>query len=108
MESKRFIMKFIAMNRFKIVPKREQDFENIWKNRETHLEGVPGFIEFHLVKGKSEETHTLYASHSTWNSREDFESWTKSDEFRLSHKGAGIHSEVYLGHPEFEGFEVII
>ena len=67
-------MKFIAMNRFKIVPKREQDFENIWKNRETHLEGVPGFIEFHLVKGKSKETHTLYASHSTWNSREDFES----------------------------------
>ena len=32
-------MKFIAMNRFKIVPKREQDFENIWKNRETHLKG---------------------------------------------------------------------
>ena len=101
-------MNFIAMNRFKIVPKREQDFENIWKNRETHLEGVPGFIEFHLVKGKSEDTHTLYASHSTWNSREDFESWTKSDAFRLSHKGAGVHSGVYLGHPEFEGFEVII
>ena len=46
-------MKFIAMNRFKIVPNREQDFEDIWKNRETHLNGVPGFIEFHLVKGKS-------------------------------------------------------
>ena len=101
-------MKFIAMNRFKIVPKREQDFENIWKNRETHLEGVPGFIEFHLVKGKSEKTPTLYASHSTWNSREDFESWTKSDAFRLSHKGAGVYSGLYLGHPEFEGFEVII
>ena len=101
-------MKFIAMNRFKIVPNREQDFENIWKNRETHLEGVPGFIEFHLVKGKSEATHTLYVSHSTWNSREDFESWTKSDAFRLSHKGAGVNSGVYLGHPEFEGFEVII
>ena len=65
-------MKFIAMNRFKIVPKREQDFENIWKNRETHLDGVPGFMEFHLVKGKSEDTHTLYAAHSTWQSREDF------------------------------------
>ena len=101
-------MKFIAMNRFKIVPKREQDFENIWKNRETHLDGVPGFMEFHLVKGKSEDTHTLYASHSTWLSREDFESWTKSEAFRLSHKEAGVHREVYLGHPEFEGFEVII
>jgi len=46
------------MNRFKIALNRENDFENIWKKRETHLNDVPGFIEFHLVKGKSEETHT--------------------------------------------------
>ena len=101
-------MKFIAMNRFKIVPNREKDFENIWKNRETHLNDVSGFIEFHLVKGNSEETHTVYASHSTWNSRKDFEVWTKSEAFRQAHKGAGEHSSIYLGHPEFEGFEVII
>ena len=44
------------MNRFKIVPGRENDFEKIWKERETHLENVPGFMEFHLVKGKKEET----------------------------------------------------
>ena len=101
-------MKFIAMNRFKIVPNREKDFENFWKNRETHLNDVSGFIEFHLVKGNSEETHTVYASHSTWNSRKDFESWTKSEAFRQAHKGAGEHSGIYLGHPDFEGFEVII
>ena len=41
---------FIAMNRFKIVLNKEEDFENIWKNRETHLDNVSGFIEFHLVK----------------------------------------------------------
>ena len=54
------------MNRFKIALNRENDFENIWVKRETHLNNVPGFIEFHLVKGKTEDTHTLYASHSTW------------------------------------------
>ena len=69
---------------------------------------MPGFIEFHLVKGESEKTLTLYSSHSTWKSRENFESWTKSEAFRLSHKGAGVHSGVDLGHPEFEGFEVVI
>ena len=84
-------MKFIAMNRFKIALNRENDFENIWKNRETHLNDVPNFIEFHLVKGKSEETHTLYESHSTWNTRKDFENWTKSEAFRKAHKGAGEH-----------------
>ncbi|MGY8976310.1 MAG: antibiotic biosynthesis monooxygenase family protein, partial [Alphaproteobacteria bacterium] len=44
----------------------------------------------------------------TWNSRKDFEAWTKSEAFRKAHKGAGQHGEIYLGHPEFEGFEVII
>ena len=66
-------MKFIAMNRFKIALNRENDFENIWKKRETHLNDVSGFIEFHLVNGNSEETHTVYASHPTWNSRKDLE-----------------------------------
>ena len=63
---------YIAMNRFKIVICREKDFERIWKERETHLDDVSGFLEFHLVKGGTEETHTLYASHSTWKSQTDF------------------------------------
>ena len=95
------------MNRFKIALNREYDFENIQRKRETHLDNVPGFIDFHLVKGKTEETHTLYASHSTWNSRKDFENWTKSEAFRKAHKGVGEHSDIYLGHPKFEGFEII-
>ena len=99
---------YIAMNRFKIVPGREKDFEQIWKERDTHLDNVPGFIKFHLVKGSKNEPHTLYASHSTWKSKDDFANWTKSDAFRRAHQGAGEHGEVYLGHPEFEGFEVII
>ena len=44
---------FIAMNRFKIVKGREMDFEKIWQNRNTQLDVVPGFKEFHLVKGLS-------------------------------------------------------
>ena len=97
---------YIAMNRFKIVPGRESEFEKIWKERETHLDDVPGFIKFNLVRGNKEETHTLYASHSTWKSEEDFSNWTKSD--AKAHKGAGNNKSVYLGHPVFEGFEVIL
>ena len=99
---------YIAMNRFKIVIGREKDFERIWKDRETHLDDVSGFIEFHLVKGRTEETHTLYASHSTWKSQDDFVNWTKSEAFRQAHKRAGEHSDIYLGHPIFEGFEVVV
>ena len=103
-----FLVMFIAMNRFKIIIGKEKDFENIWKNRETHLDGVPGFKKFNLVKGEKKDDYVLYASHSIWKSKEDFINWTKSEAFRLAHKNAGQHQNLYLGHPEFEGFEKIL
>jgi len=63
---------YIAMNRFKIVIGKESDFENIWKNRETFLDGVKGFEKFNLLKGSTNNDHTLYVSHSIWTSRSDF------------------------------------
>ena len=50
----------------------------------------------------------LYASHSEWESKQDFINWTKSEAFRMAHKNAGGHKTVYLDHPQFEGFEVVI
>jgi heme-degrading monooxygenase HmoA len=100
--------KFIAMNRFKITIGREFDFEDIWKNRETHLDDVKGFQKFYLLKGSTNSEYTLYTSHSTWNSKSDFENWTKSEAFRKAHSGGGKHQGIYLGHPKFEGFEVIL
>ncbi len=99
---------YIAMNRFKIVKGRENDFEKIWKERDSHLENVAGFKKFHLVKGNSEDSFTLYASHSVWESEADFINWTKSEAFRLAHKGAGQNSDIYIGHPVFEGFKVVL
>ena len=96
------------MNRFKIVLGKEKDFENVWKNRDTHLEGVKGFKNFNLIKGDTNKDYSLYSSHSTWESKEDFINWTKSEAFRMAHKNAGGHKTVYLDHPQFEGFEVVI
>lgn len=98
---------FIAMNRFQIIPGEEDAFEAVWKSRDSHLADVPGFIEFHLLKGPSEEDHTLFSSHTLWRSREDFVAWTQSEAFRLAHRNAGDNKPLYLGHPKFEGFEVV-
>ena len=35
-----------------------------------------------------------------------FEAWTRSEAFRAAHHGAGQNKPLYLGHPQFEGFEV--
>jgi heme-degrading monooxygenase HmoA len=98
---------FIAMNRFKVIQESQADFERVWTTRDSHLREVPGFIEFHLLRGPEREDHVLYSSHTIWRSREDFEQWTRSEAFRRAHQGAGSNKPLYLGHPEFEGFEVI-
>ena len=99
---------FLAMNRFKIVKGCEEDFEKIWRERDTHLQGVEGFKEFNLMKGNTEEDYSLYASHSTWESEDAFIDWTKSEAFKLAHKNAGIHRDLYLGPPNLEIFDQII
>ncbi len=99
---------FIAMNRFKVQHGKEEAFEQVWRERDTHLRDTPGFKEFHLLRGPEAEDHTLYSSHTVWASRADFEAWTKSEAFRKAHANAGDNGHMYLGHPQFEGFEVVL
>ena len=99
---------FIAMNRFRIARGREGVFEEMWRSRESHLDGVPGFREFHLLRGPADDEATLFASHSVWDSEEDFVAWTESEAFRKAHAQARAPEGTYLEHPRFEGFEVVL
>lgn len=97
---------YIAMNRFKVQKGSEEVFENIWKNRDSTLSQMQGFRQFHLLRGPENEAegYTLFASHTVWDSFDDFSAWTKSENFRAAHRNAGDHKAVYVGHPQFEGF----
>ena len=99
---------FIAMNRFRIAIGRESDFEQLWRSRDSQLNDVPGFQEFHLLRGATGDEATLFASHTVWDSRADFEAWTESDAFRQAHAQARAPEGTYLSHPEFEGFDVVL
>jgi heme-degrading monooxygenase HmoA len=98
---------YIAMNRFKVIKGSEADFEQVWRSRDSRLGELAGFVEFHLLKGAEAEDHTLYSSHTVWNTKEDFVAWTKSEQFRDSHKSAGDRKPMFLGHPQFEGFQSV-
>ena len=99
---------FIAMNRFQVRRGREDGFEKLWRERESYLAAVPGFREFHLLKGPADESGVLYSSHTLWESRAAFEAWTKSESFTKAHAQARAPQGTYLEHPKFEGFEVIL
>ena len=98
---------FIAMNRFRVLKDATRDFEQVWLTRESYLDQVPGFVEFHMLRGPEREDHVLYASHTVWASKAAFEAWTRSEPFRRAHARAPQNRPLTLGHPEFEGFEVI-
>lgn len=99
---------YIAMNRFRIARGKEDTFIDIWKNRDTFLSEVPGFREFNLLQGPSNEEYTLFASHSLWDSEQAFSDWTRSEAFRKAHAGAGGSKDIYLGPPQFEGFNAVV
>ena len=99
---------FIAMNRFKIILGEEDAFEQVWAERDSHLKTVPGFKDFKLLRGPEGEEYTLFASHTVWESEEAFIEWTRSEAFRAAHSNAGDNRKLYLGHPQFEGFSVVL
>ena len=97
---------YIAMNRFKVLKDEQKAFEEMWLNRESHLDTVPGFSAFQMLRGPERDDHVLYASHTVWQSHAAFVDWTNSEQFRAAHRGAGQGKRLTVGHPEFEGFEV--
>jgi len=99
---------FVAANRFRVIPEHAAVFEQAWLTRESHLHEVPGFMTFHLLKGPAAADHILYSSLTLWASKEAFEGWTRSEQFRRAHAGAGAVSKpTTLGPPQFEGYEVL-
>ena len=98
---------YIAMNRFRVTKGAEEEFEALWRNRDSHLAGTSGFLEFAMLRGAGAADHTLYISQSRWADEKAFRGWTTSESFRLAHKDAGSAKHLYLGPPDFEGFAAL-
>jgi heme-degrading monooxygenase HmoA len=98
---------FVATNRFRVIPEETRAFEAAWLERETYLHELEGFLRFHLLRGPAADDHVLYTSWTLWASRAHFEAWTRSEQFRKAHAGAGSSKPLTRGHPQFEGFEVL-
>ncbi len=95
---------FIAMNRFNVAPGRETDFETIWRERETYLRGVPGFLQFALLRSDNQGE---YISHSTWRDRQSFLDWTQSEAFAAGHRQGSLMG-ILQGPPQIALYEAVI
>ncbi len=99
---------FIAMNRFRINKGFEAPFEQMWRDRESHLAALDGFLSFRLLRGPEDGDCRLYASHTQWASRDHFDAWRQSEAFHKAHAQAKAPQGTYAGPPVFEGFDVVL
>ena len=101
-------MAYITMNNFQVAAEQAEEFEARWRQRRSHLQEVPGFESFRLLRGDESEGVVHYASHAVWASKEAFEAWTKSDHFAQAHGGDPLPEGMVLGHPKLQRFEVVL
>jgi heme-degrading monooxygenase HmoA len=99
---------FLAMNRFKIAKGFEAGFEKVWRERDSYLKEVEGFVSFNLLRCTEVEDFVLYASQSVWESERAFRAWTQSEHFRRAHAQASAPKGTYLAHPDLELFEAVL
>lgn len=99
---------YIAMNQFRVDPQRTAEFEEAWRTRESFLADVPGFREFHLLRGPVDDGAQLYASHTVWADEAAFTAWTQSEAFRKAHSQGRTTTGYLLGPPKFVGWTAVL
>jgi heme-degrading monooxygenase HmoA len=80
----------------------EEMFEARFRDREFLLSRLPGFVRNEVLRPVKAET---YVVKTYWESMEDFERWTKSEEFHKAHANPPP-KEAFAGPSQLEIHEV--
>ena len=96
---------FVAANRFDVVDGKGEELIARFAESSENIAEQPGFVRFDFLTPP--EDGNTYVAQTYWESEEDFEAWTDSDQFRNAHSGGGAEG-VLNGHPTLETYETAI
>ncbi len=92
----------MAVNRIFVKPEFREAFEARFRERARLVETRPGFVRFELLRPTTGDDYLVM---TWWASREAFEAWVNSEEFRRGHRGA---PEAWFSRPnEFQLYEAL-
>jgi heme-degrading monooxygenase HmoA len=74
-------------NRIEVAPENAEAFERAFRQRAGHVDETPGFIRNQVLRPTREGDP--YVVLTTWESRQAFEAWTRSESFKKAHANAG-------------------
>ena len=93
-------------NRIYVAPDYGDAFEERFRKRAGLVDGMPGFVSNQVLRPVN--GGDPYVVFTTWNSREDFLNWVRSDEFVKGHAQSGtMPKEAFTGPNKLEVHEVL-
>jgi heme-degrading monooxygenase HmoA len=93
-------------NRIYVAPEFADAFEERFRQRAGLVDGMPGFVSNQVLRPVNDGDP--YVVFTTWNSREDFLNWVRSDEFVKGHAQSGtMPKEAFTGPNKLEVHEVL-
>lgn len=96
---------FVVTNRVPVAEGHEAAFEERFRNRAGQIERNPGFVNMQILRPA--KPGLPYLVQTTWESREAFERWVDSDDFRQAHADP-MPKSAFNGPSAMEMHEVII
>ncbi len=93
-------------NRIYVKPEYAEAFEERFRARAGLVDGMPGFISNQILRPVNEGDP--YVVFTTWNSRQDFLNWVRSDAFVKGHAQSGtLPKDAYPRQNVLEMHEVV-
>lgn len=89
---------FVVCNRVTINPDHAAQFESLFLSRAKKVDTMPGFISFQLLKPmKASDGYMVMV---TWESKEAYHAWLKSESFHEGHSRTGSLPEGTMTAPQ--------
>ncbi len=93
-------------NRLYVDARYAEAFEKVFRERAGLVDGMPGFVSNQVLRPVNEGDP--YVVLTTWDSREDFMNWVRSEAFVKGHAQSGtLPKEAYTRANALEMHEVI-
>ena len=97
---------FVVCNRVKVNPQHIAVFEEMFLSRAHAVDKTPGFVSFQLLR--SEKPADSYIVMVTWESKQHYHDWVKSDAFKHGHSRTGsLPDDIFTAPQTVELYEVL-
>ncbi|GAA0596355.1 hypothetical protein GCM10009001_10560 [Virgibacillus siamensis] len=89
---------YVVMNNIPVTEEGTAVFEENFRNRQQHVDSFAGFQAFRLLRPQKGNQYVVLTQ---WASKEDFEDWKNSDQFKNAHKDGNVKQPAYFADRPF-------